>query len=109
LRFFPTTLAEKEENNLRNNLPYFSYLVKDKERKVNSIEFFKKGIEPRWEDKKNENGGRLVFQVQKSDKSNAIYEGLVFYLMGEGFELSERLNGFRFISSKSPSSVSFRA
>ncbi len=29
--------------------------------------------------------------------------------MGENFEMSERLNGFRFISSKTPSSVSFRA
>jgi len=29
--------------------------------------------------------------------------------MGENFEMSEKLNGFRFISSKNPSSVSFRA
>lgn len=29
--------------------------------------------------------------------------------MGEDFEMSERLNGFRFISSKTPSTVSFRA
>lgn len=29
--------------------------------------------------------------------------------MGENFEMSERLNGFRFISSKNPTTVSFRA
>lgn len=29
--------------------------------------------------------------------------------MGENFELSEKLNGFRFISSKTPTTVSFRA
>lgn len=84
-------------------------MVGDKTRRINSIEFFKKGIEPRWEDPKNENGGRLVFQVAKSDKSNEIYTNLVYYLIGEQFDMSERLNGFRFISSKSPSTVSFRA
>jgi len=47
--------------------------------------------------------------VSKSDKSNEIYTNLVYYLLGEQFDMSERLNGFRFISSKSPSSVSFRA
>lgn len=30
-------------------------------------------------------------------------------MMGENFEMSERLNGFRFISSKTPTTVSFRA
>ncbi len=29
--------------------------------------------------------------------------------MGENFELSEKLNGFRFISSKTPTTISFRA
>lgn len=50
-----------------------------------------------------------MFQVPKSEKSNEIYEGFIFYLMGENFEMSEKLNGFRFISSKTPSTVSFRA
>ena len=45
-------------------------MIKERLRKINSIEFFKKGIQPRWEDPKNENGGRLVFQVPKSEKSN---------------------------------------
>ena len=62
----PTTLEGKVEKSIRIILFYFSYVVKDKPRKVNSIEFFKKGIEPRWEDPKNETGGRLVFQVPKS-------------------------------------------
>ena len=60
-------------------------MVGDKTRRINSIEFFKQGIEPRWEDPKNENGGRLVFQVSKSDKSNDIYSNLIFYLIGEQF------------------------
>jgi hypothetical protein len=109
LRFLPTTSAGRAENNTRTPFHLFSYVVGDKAKKINSIEFFKKDIEPRWEDPRNENGGRLVFQVAKSDKSNDIYTNLIFYLIGEKFEMSERLNGFRFISSKSPSSVSFRA
>jgi hypothetical protein len=32
---------------------------------VNSLEYFKKGIEPKWEDPRNAQGGRFVFPVGK--------------------------------------------
>jgi hypothetical protein len=76
------TSEDKVVKFLRTFSSYFSYVVQGKTRKVNSIEFFKMGIEPRWEDPKNEEGGRLVFQVPKSEKSNEIYQGFIFYLMG---------------------------
>ena len=65
MHFLPITLTEKVAKFLRKYFYQLSYVVNDKPRKVNSIEFFKKGIEPRWEHPKNENGGRLVFQVPK--------------------------------------------
>ena len=82
-----------------------SFLVRDKYRRINSIEYFKKGIQPKWEDPKNENGGRFVFPVNKNQENkDDIYTNLVFYLLGEDFNHSERINGFRFISPKNAQS-----
>jgi hypothetical protein len=79
--------------------------VKDRWRKVNSIEYFRKGIEPKWEDPKNECGGRFVFPVNKDvTNKDDIYSNLVFYLLGEDFNHSEHINGFRFISPKNSQS-----
>ena len=76
-------------------------MVADKWRRVNSIEFFKAGIEPKWEDPRNEKGGRFVFSVGRSQENREeIYSHLVYYLLGEAFSHSEHINGFRFISPK---------
>lgn len=41
-------------------------MVEDKWRRVNSVEYFKAGIEPKWEDPRNEKGGRFVFSVGRA-------------------------------------------
>ena len=72
---------------------------------MNSIEYFRKGIEPKWEDPKNECGGRFVFPVNKDvTNKDDIYSNLVFYLLGEDFNHSVHINGFRFISPKNSQS-----
>ena len=69
---------------------------------MNSINFFKKDIQPEWEDKANCNGGRLIFNIEKCQKNfEEIYEALVFFFLGENFAKSENINGIRFISGKS--------
>lgn len=79
--------------------------MKDKWRRINSVEYFKKGIEPKWEDPKNEKGGRFVFSVNRTqDNKDELYSNLVFYLLGEDFAHSEHINGFRFISPKNSES-----
>jgi len=78
-----------------------SYQVEDKWRRINSVEYFKKGIEPKWEDPHNEKGGRFVFPVARSQENkDELYQQLVFYLLGEDFEHSGHICGFRFISPK---------
>jgi hypothetical protein len=37
-----------------------------------------------------------------------LYERISFFLMGGDFKFSERVNGFRFISSKNPGQFSYR-
>ena len=60
-----------------------SYLVKDKWRRINSVEYFKKGIQPKWEDPKNEKGGRFVFPVNRNQENkDELYCNLVFFLLG---------------------------
>lgn len=72
---------------------------------MNSIEYFKKGIEPKWEDPRNEKGGRFVFPVNKDQENkDEIYTNLALYLLGEDFNFSEHINGFRFISPKNSQS-----
>ena len=79
--------------------------MKDRWRRINSVEYFKKGIEPKWEDPRNETGGRFVFSVGRSQENkDELYSNLVFYLLGEDFPHSEHINGFRFISPKNSQS-----
>jgi hypothetical protein len=49
--------------------------------------------------------GRFVFPVGKEQANkDEIYTNLVFYLLGEDFNFSEHINGFRFISPKNSQS-----
>jgi hypothetical protein len=78
-----------------------SYLVKDKWRRINSVEYFKRGIEPKWEDPQNAKGGRFVFPVNKTQENREeLYTNLVFFLLGEDYEHAGHVCGFRFISPK---------
>ena len=78
-------------------------------RRINSIEFFRQGIEPKWEDEQNQKGGRFIFQVPKAQPNKKeIYENFTFKFIGGQFDHSEKVNGFRFISSKMPNVVSYR-
>ena len=87
----------------------FSYLVDGALRKINSIEYFRKGIEPKWEDPSNKNGGRFIFQVPKTQPNKEkIYEQLTFFFLGESYDRSEKVNGFRFISTKVNNPSSYR-
>lgn len=81
----------------------------DSPKKINSIEFFRKGIEPKWEDEQNQKGGRFIFQVAKTQPNKEdIYEQLTFFFIGENFDRSDKVNGFRFISSKVNNPASYR-
>ena len=78
-------------------------------KKINSIEFFRKGIEPKWEDEQNQKGGRFIFQVLKTQgNKEQIYQELVFFFLGENFDRSDKVNGFRFITSKVNNPSSYR-
>ena len=37
-----------------------------------------------------------------------VYESLTFFFIGEDFEHSDKINGFRFVSSKNPAKVCYR-
>ncbi|CAM6005457.1 unnamed protein product [Sphagnum balticum] len=66
-----------------------SYRIDQQWRRINSLEFFKAGIEPKWEDPRNKNGGRFMFQCpHKQPDPQAIYEKLTFHFIGEAFENS---------------------
>lgn len=45
----------------------FSYVVDEKERKINAINYFRDGIEPTWEDVNNSKGARLIFQIDSAE------------------------------------------
>jgi hypothetical protein len=45
------------------------YEINGSFKKINSIEFFRKGIEPKWEDEQNQKGGRFIFQVPKNQQN----------------------------------------
>ena len=58
--------------------------MKEKWRRINSVEYFKKGIEPKWEDPRNEKGGRFVFPVPRTQENkDELYQQLVFFLLGD--------------------------
>ena len=69
--------------------------------RVNSLNYFKAGISPSWEDPQNQNGGRMVFQIDRTQENyEDLYEALVFYFLGEDYKFSDTINGLRFISTK---------
>lgn len=106
----PQLLPQSEQQTECVLLLRCSYQVGDTQKRVNSIEYFRTGIEPKWEDERNQNGGRFIFQVSKSQPNKEeIYQQLTFFFLGEDFDRSDKVNGFRFISSKvnNPSSYRF--
>ena len=106
--FSPISSSTSRTSRKRKS-PSPSYQIGDSFRKINSIEFFKKGIEPKWEDEQNQKGGRFIFQVPKADTNKEqIYEKLTFFILGADFKGSDQINGFRYVSSKPNNPSSYR-
>ena len=61
-----------------NNFPLSSLKMKD------SVHFFKRGINPVWEDSRNINGGAWTFRVSK-DKSEKFWQEVLMLAVGEQF------------------------
>ena len=54
-------------------------------------------------------GGRFIFEVPKAlPNKKEVYESFTFFFLGEDFEHSDKINGFRFVSSKNPGKVCYR-
>lgn len=64
-----------------------------KEIQIDCFMFFRKDIRPEWEDKKNEEGGHLLLQLKQPSPRfvNALWAALVFALLGEAWDHSERV------------------
>jgi uncharacterized protein YjaG (DUF416 family) len=62
---------------------------------VSSIALFREGVEPKWEDPKNQNGGHIEFNTEKIDQNtlDSIWETLVLHLISNSFfkEISEKV------------------
>ena len=59
-------------------------------------DFFRKGIEPAWEDEQNAYGGRFQIRYNKSQNpniSNKFWEDLLLGLIGEQFSYPDEING----------------
>lgn len=76
-------------------------ILVDKEEKVlECIMLFKKGIEPKWEDPKNEDGGSLILLIDNltlDSQIDEIWKNLVFALVGNTFPNTAHVNGIRFM------------
>jgi hypothetical protein len=59
--------------------------------------FFRKGIRPEWEDKKNASGGHLLYQIQfpKRKLVDCLWLNLLLDLMGENWPHSEHVVAFK--------------
>jgi hypothetical protein len=78
-----------------------SFDIEGETKNISAINYFREGINPTWEDPNNEQGGRLMFQIDKDvDKYQEIYEWLIFYFLGESESCAEDINGIRFISHR---------
>jgi hypothetical protein len=78
-------------------------ILKDPDREVTSISLFRKGIEPKWEDSKNRNGGELALRKFKSlEYLDSVWEDLSMYCIGEQFNKSDYITGIRVVDSSIP-------
>ena len=60
--------------------------MNDRVLKVNSVDFFKFGIRPEWEDPANQEGGYFRFHLLKEQENHhEIYEDLTYLVIGEEF------------------------
>lgn len=69
---------------------------------MESINFFKDPIEPKWEFGDNAKGGYFSFSFNKETPNkmiNDIYESLVFMALGSTFQLCDHLKGVRIIDT----------
>lgn len=67
-------------------------------RKVESVCFFRAGIQPTWEDPMNKTGGQFTFFLTRDQmETQPVYQSLVFNIVGELFQNSKHVNGVRFV------------
>eukprot|EP00117_Sycon_ciliatum_P004810 scpid105193/ scgid9022/ Eukaryotic translation initiation factor 4E-2; Protein LOSS OF SUSCEPTIBILITY TO POTYVIRUS 1; eIF(iso)4E; eIF-(iso)4F 25 kDa subunit; eIF-(iso)4F p28 subunit; eIF4Eiso protein; mRNA cap-binding protein len=61
--------------------------------------FFRKGIKPAWEDERNANGGdfTIKFTIPLEESIDAIWEEMVFALVGESFPSPDKICGIRYL------------
>lgn len=93
--------------------PYYEY-ENGTEREISSLSFFRKDIQPKWEDPKNKMGGEISVRkikkpmTDKNDKNYNILESLdhywfllMLYCVSENFINSKYITGIRIVDSSS--------
>jgi hypothetical protein len=75
----------------------------------NAYSFFKKGIDPCWEDPKNVNGGEWSIRKFKDvSPTDDLWLNLLINLIGETFDKSENINGVRVVDCTRDTQVMYR-
>jgi len=95
-----------------NNYPYPGTIFSDgsekpvianPDREIASISLFKRGIEPKWEDPKNTNGGELAIRKFKTmGEMDHLWETISMLCIGEQLEMSNLVTGIRVVDSSIP-------
>ena len=73
--------------------------VGDDEQVIECMMFFRKGVEPKWEDPANESGGSFIVELKEvpSEEIDLIWKTLVFQLIGNSFPYTDLVTGFRLL------------
>ena len=73
--------------------------VGEDEQVIECLMFFRKGVEPKWEDPANESGGSFIVELKEipSADIDLIWKVLVFQLIGNSFPYTELVTGFRLL------------
>lgn len=78
--------------------------LKNPEREIASLSLFREGIEPKWEDLRNKNGGEFALRkFKKVEDIDKFWELLSIYCIGELFPESNHVTGIRIVDSSIPS------
>jgi hypothetical protein len=82
------------------------------QREVSAISIFRDGIQPKWEDKKNKNGGDLGLRkyyskdISPIEYLDILWSKLVLNVIGEQFTFSSKITGIRVIDSTNVATAS---
>jgi len=108
-------------NNLPHSKPAQFFYQKDKQtikkvkhnnelRALESVSFFRKDIEPIWEDPDNKKGGEFNIKNEDMDNEdiNTVWGDFVLYVIGEDFPYAARINGIRVVDKTKPPNLMTR-